>query len=185
MTSDQPTAAPHFFSTHRLTVRGFELSDFEDLARINASPTVSRYVDDGKPLSRDDVARWIETSQENLARFGYGTGAVIHRSNGTLIGWAGFARGPDPSDRSDEELIYGLDEPWWGQGLGTELVAGLVRYAKRLAIAPLRATVYRANHASIRVLERHGFVRAEADYRGDRGIDLYVVPEPAQRTPRP
>ena len=171
--------APVFFSTERLRFRAFEGSDLDALASINASARVSRFVDDGQPLSRADTARWISNSRANLARFGYGTGAVVLRRTNTLIGWAGFARGSDPEDIADEEIIYGFDEPYWGQGFGLELVTALVDYGfETLSMPRLRATVYRANTASARILTRLGFRCVEQDYDGEAGIDLYVCTRP-------
>ena len=178
-----PTLGPTFFKTDRLHVRRFEESDLDALATINRSPVVSRYVDDGKPLSRADTVRWIKTSRANVSRFGYGTGAVVLRSTGQLIGWAGFARGADPTDRDDEEIVYGLDEPWWGKGYGTELITALVFYGiKTLALPRLRATVYQQNLASIRLLKRQGFKLSESNYDGVQGVDLYVL-DPSSAAP--
>lgn len=100
------------FQTTRLSVRAFELSDFEDLFAIRKDPVVMAFVGEGAPLDADQTRRWIRKSAENVARFGYGTAAVIHRNTGSLIGWAGFAR----PDYGAEELIYGLSRAWWRQG---------------------------------------------------------------------
>lgn len=168
-----PSKVP-FLVTPRLTLRPFSIDDLPELARINASPTVSRYVDDGQPLSYADTERWIEKSRANLARFGYGTGAVTLRNTEQLIGWGGFARGPNPANSEDEELIYGFDEPYWGQGYGTELVAELVRFGlETLQLEQLRATVYQQNLPSIRILVGHGFVLQQSDYGSMPGVDLY------------
>ncbi|MEM1434764.1 MAG: GNAT family N-acetyltransferase [Pseudomonadota bacterium] len=171
--TSQSTRTHPFLTTPRLLFRVFEDTDYKALARISASPSVSRYVDDGEPLSAANTRLWIQRSRANVARFGYGTGAVLLRSSGELIGWAGFARGDDASDPDDEELIYGFDEPFWGQGYGTELLAGLIRYGfEQLQLGKLRATVYRANRASVRLLERQGFKCTQRDYESS-GIDLY------------
>ena len=111
------------FQTPRLQFRPFEPEDLDELARINADEETSRYVGDGRPLSREETGRWIENSRANVARHGYATGAVVMRETGSLAGWAGIAR---PGDGT-EEIIYGLDRPLWGQGLGTELLRGLMR----------------------------------------------------------
>ncbi|MFC5423680.1 GNAT family N-acetyltransferase [Bosea eneae] len=108
--------------TARLIVRPFVAADAPLLVALFADPQVHRFVDDGQPLAPDVAALWIERSAANLERFGYGTGAVVERAGGELIGWAGFAR---PGDGT-EELIYGLRRASWGRGLGKELLAGLV-----------------------------------------------------------
>lgn len=159
------------FQTRRLLFRTFEPDDLDRLAQINADVDTSRYVGDGKPLSRDMTRQWIESSRRNVARNGYGTGAVMLRETGKLIGWAGIAR---PGDGS-EELVYGMHREYWGQGLGTELLTGLLDWVRtELDLAEIRATVHRDNAASIAMLERQAFALAEDCYDGDPETLLYV-----------
>lgn len=143
--------------TERLVVRPFIPGDVVALVAMFADPLVRRYVDDGRPLDEPTARLWIRRSAENLARFGYGTGAVVLRKSGAVIGWAGVAR---PGDGS-EELIYGLVRDRWGKGLGGELLAGLIGFAAQRGIDPVRATVDPANVRSIALLVKAGFVRAE------------------------
>ncbi|WP_159650380.1 MULTISPECIES: GNAT family N-acetyltransferase [unclassified Bosea (in: a-proteobacteria)] len=154
----------------RLVVRPFMQADAPSLVALFADPEVHRFVDDGQPLAPDVAALWIERSAANLERFGYGTGAVVERAGGGLIGWAGFAR----PDDGTQEVIYGLRRTSWRRGFGSELLAGLVAFAVERGITPVRATVDPANGASVHLLRRAGFVLAEPGYRGDAGADLYL-----------
>lgn len=156
--------------TARLVVRPFLAADAPLLVALFADPQVHRFVDDGLPLAPDVAALWVERSAANLERFGYGTGAVVERAGGELIGWAGFAR---PGDGT-EEVIYGLRRASWGRGLGQELLAGLVSFAAERSISPVRATVDPDNAASVHLLQQAGFVLAEPGYRGDAKADLYL-----------
>lgn len=159
------------FETQRLLYRSFEFDDLDRLAEINADVETSRYVGDGQPLSRELTRQWIENSRENVDRFGYGTGAVIQKGTGELIGWSGIAR----PEEGGEEILYGLYRDHWGQGLGTELLRGLLCWAwQTLALGELRATVHRRNDASIRMLENAGFVLADDRYDDDPNTLLYV-----------
>ncbi len=159
-----------FFQTERLVFRRFEWHDLAPLSRISADSRVSQYVGDGRPISEADTRRWIEQSRANIRRYGYGTGAVASRNNRQLVGWAGIAR----PDDEPEELIYGLDFPVWGLGLGTELLVGLLHWAgESLGKDELRATVYPANKASIAMLVKQGFVLADDCYLGDENSWLY------------
>jgi len=138
--------------------RPFDPSDLPELAAVLADAETVRYVDDGQPSTRDEAALWIERSRENVARFGWGTGAVVEIASGRLIGWGGFAR----PEGQPEELIYGLARTHWGRGLGPELAEALVQYGtKALGLRELRATVHPANAVSAKILTRLGFVRVE------------------------
>ncbi len=159
------------FDTKRLTFRTFERTDLDRLAEISADRATSRYVGDGKPLSRELTRQWIENSRENVAEHGYGTGALVLRATDELIGWAGIAR---PGDGS-EEILYGMYRDYWGRGLGTELLTGLLGWARnQLDLDELRATVHRDNAASIAMLERQGFALVEDCYDGDPEALLFV-----------
>ncbi|ODT51322.1 GNAT family N-acetyltransferase [Devosia sp. 63-57] len=59
------------------------------------------------------------------------------------------------------ELGYWLGESHWGQGLAPEAVTGLVEAAEALGITPIRARVLAGNAASVRVLQKTGFVVIE------------------------
>lgn len=157
--------------TARLVVRPFVASDAALLVALFADPKIHRFVDNGQPLAVDVAELWVERSAANLERFGYGTGAVIERAGGDLIGWAGFAR---PGDGT-QEVIYGLRRASWGRGLGKELLAGLVSFAGERGITPLRATIDPANSVSAHLLRQAGFVLAEQSYGGDAGSDLYLL----------
>ncbi|GLV21919.1 N-acetyltransferase [Sphingobium sp. TomMM35A] len=155
--------------TARLLIRAFEPADAAILVAIFADPHVSRFVGDGSALSSGDAHLWVVNSTANLERHGYGTGAVIERSSGQLIGWAGFAR---PHD-GPEQLIYGLSAAYWRQGFGSEIVEALVNFADGRGINPLFATVDPSNSVSIHLLSKHGFRIAEQAYGGEPDTDLY------------
>lgn len=155
--------------TPRLVIRPFEPGDAADLVLIFADPSVARFVDDGGPLSPESAALWVVRSGENLQHYGYGTGAVVERASGRLIGWAGFAR----PEGGPEQIIYGLAAAYWRQGLGTEVTEALVNFADKSGIGTVSATVDPANVRSIKLLLNHGFHLVESNHRGDADSDLY------------
>jgi [ribosomal protein S5]-alanine N-acetyltransferase len=104
--------------TARLTIRPFEPADAPSLIALFANRAVARSVGNSAALSAEDAALWISRSRDNLARYGYGTGAVIERGEGRLIRWAGFAR----PEQGPEQIIYGLAAACCRRGLGSETV---------------------------------------------------------------
>lgn len=163
--------AVSFLRTARLLFRPFELSDLEALAAIVADPDVAVFVGDGRPLSRDQAAKWIERSRANVEAFGHGTGAVVEAMSGRLVGWAGFAR----PEGQPEELIYGLAKSAWGKGYGTELLIGLIAWSRDdLGKTEIIATVDPANTASVRMMTGQGFRRI-GPCRDDADTDLYKL----------
>ncbi|MEP5938866.1 MAG: GNAT family N-acetyltransferase [Erythrobacter sp.] len=155
--------------TARLLIRPFETGDIPDLIALFADPKVAQYVGDGGPLPEDEAILWVRKSRENLAHHGYGTGAIVKREGGPLIGWAGFAR----PETGGEEIIYGLAAEHWRQGFGTEILLGLLKFADTKGIAPVLATVDPDNHVSSQLLLKHGFEFVEHNHGGDPDSDLY------------
>lgn len=66
-------------------------------------------------------------------------------------------------DQGIVEIGYALDRQNTGRGYCTEAVSGLCDYLKDRKVSMVRAEVDRNNTASIRVLDRTGFVYQGAD----------------------
>ncbi len=82
--------------------------------------------------------------------------AAIHRQTGRFIGRCGFILWT--IDGSEEtEIAYLLDKSFWGQGLGAEAAAALVRHGfERLKLPRLIALIDPGNTASKRTAEKAG-----------------------------
>lgn len=159
-------------ATARLRIRPFEARDRPALVALFGDPLVARYVDDGGPLDAATAELWITRSRDNLAKHGYGTGAVVELCSGALIGWAGFAR----PERGDQEIIYGLAADRWGRGYGRELVQALLHFARERGIKPIKATVHPENDASIKLLRSAGFRRIIGSTDEDARTHVYCHP---------
>ena len=102
------------------------------------------------------------------------------KSARVLVGSAGFAGAPD--DEGTVTLGYSVLEAYAGQGLASEMVAGLVTWCAPFA-ARVHATTFERHYASARVLEKNGFIRggvsaedagADADRHGRGRLMLFV-----------
>lgn len=75
----------------------------------------------------------------------------------TLCGSVGF-RGP-PDERGTVEIGYSVLPEFQGEGLATEMVAGVVQWAERWPeVEQIQAETDTDNRASIRVLEKNSFI---------------------------
>lgn len=78
--------------------------------------------------------------------------------------------------RSELRIGYVLRRDHSGLGLGTELVNGIVEWARaQPSVGTLLAGVDRSNTASVRVLEKAGFVSSENSEAGTDEMALYRV----------
>lgn len=134
--------------TARLILRPARESDLDDMHAVLSSPEATRWWSTPPHESLDLTREWLAAM---IAGGGAGLDMVIER-DGRVIGKAGFYRPP--------ELGYILHPDHWGQGLATEaLTAVLDRLFAATDHAAVNADVDPDNAASIRVVQKLGFVR--------------------------
>lgn len=163
------------FGTDRLVVRRLTFGDLNDFAALCGDPDVVRFMDDGRPLSRDRTREWIEVSLANYRERGWGCFAVAAKPRDRMIGFAGFARPPERP--GVVELVFAFGADHWGRGYATEIAGAMAAFGlKRCGLNRIEATVYPANEASRRVLEKIGMVY-EGRMADDEGtlIDHYAI----------
>ena len=104
------------------------------------------------PYSLEDAERWIEHARDENPRTNF---AIVVA--GAAVGGIGLIFHDDIYHRS-AELGYWLGEAYWGRGLATEAVRGVVEWAfASFDLARIYAGVLVWNPASARVLEKAGF----------------------------
>ena len=133
--------------TERLLIRPFTAADSEDLLAVWSDPANERFIGATPPESIDDLRAGIERGM----RWG-----VWERETGELVGDCGlfFDEG-----HGEWELAYGFRRDRWGRGYATEAARACVRYGfDELGLDKIVADVDPANIASVRVLEKCGFV---------------------------
>ena len=143
-------------ATERLLLRPWRRGDEEALVRHADNPRVSRFLRDRFPCpyGRKDAERWIAHVE---AQPGPPTAFALVVA-GEPVGGIGVEPFGDVH-RIGGELGYWLGEACWGQGYATEAVRAMVPYGfATLGLLRLQAAVYGPNVASVRVLEKAGFV---------------------------
>lgn len=134
--------------TERLTLRSAREDDLEAIHAVLSDPRATRWWSTPPHDSLDQTRAWLDGMIANGPEH---PDFVIER-DGAVIGKAGFWQLP--------ELGYILRPDHWGQGLASEAVAAAVDhvFATR-ELDDLTADVDPENAASIRLLERMGFVK--------------------------
>ena len=144
-----------WLETVRLQMREFVPADYDDLWRLGRDPRVMRYLGDGKPMSREAVARQL------LRILGYGKlypdFGIWHtsrRDTGKFIGWFSLKyAGKSP----DVEVGYWLLPDAWGHGFATEGAQAMVDYGfDDLGLHRIIGVTQRGNKASQHVLMKAG-----------------------------
>jgi RimJ/RimL family protein N-acetyltransferase len=161
-----PTPTLH---TPRLRLRPFTHTDTDAIYALQSDPRVLRYWDSPPWKDRARADTFIATCSQ-MAQDGTGVRLAIERANdGAFMGWCCLTRW-NPVYRS-ASMGYCLDEPAWGQGIGTEAARALLQWAfDTLDLNRVQADTDTRNIASARVLEKLGFTR-EGMLREDCIVD--------------
>lgn len=165
----------NIIETERLIVRHLETNDLDAFFAICGDADVARYMDEGKPLSREMTQKWIEVSQNNYRTKGYGCSAVIEKTTGEFIGFCGLVHTPDVEGQI--EIIYAFTPSRWGKGYATEVVKTMLEYGRNtLKLPRIVATIHPQNIPSQQVAEKAGMAY-EKDSVDEDGIPtrFYVL----------
>lgn len=139
-----------------LILRHFYPEDAPRLAQLADNPRVARFLKDRfpHPYRLEDANGWIALTQSETRPCNF---AIEWR--GELVGGAGLVPLQDVHSGT-AEIGYWLGEPYWGLGIAAKAVKMLVAYAfDDLLFIRVQAGVFAENTASMRVLEKNGFVR--------------------------
>jgi len=113
-----------------------------------------RWVGDGKPLTLDECAHWIDITLANYEKRGYGMSAVVERLSGVMVGCCGIVH---PGGQEVAEIKYAFRRDQWARGFANEVVLGMIDYGfKTLKLGRIIASVDPENVVSVHLLTKHG-----------------------------
>ena len=119
---------------------------------------VRRYLMDGEVFPREWSEDRVRDSVALTARRGVGLWLAADAASGEVAGFCGFLE--IPSVHPEPQLVYALRERFTGTGYATEMARASIEAARTNAgFTEIVAGVDEVNAASVRVLEKLGFVR--------------------------
>jgi RimJ/RimL family protein N-acetyltransferase len=146
---------PEHIETPRLLLRKPRPDDAEAVFSGWASdPLATRYLSWNTHASPADTVEFLRFSDDHWSRWPLGPLLIERRESGEIIGSSGLTF--ESSDRA--ELGYVLSRHAWGSGYATECVRAVLEVAQGMAPLGLFACVHPENTASMRVLEKCGFI---------------------------
>ena len=136
-------------------LREWRRGDEDELVAIADNPNVARFLRDGfpSPYTYNDATDWIFLN-ETMDPRSYFAIVLDERIAG------GIGLTPFDAERAGvAEIGYWIGEPYWGRGIATAAARGLTAFGfERLALRRIEAPIYAPNKASMRVLEKCGYV---------------------------
>jgi [ribosomal protein S5]-alanine N-acetyltransferase len=137
------------------TLRRWQVGDEPALVKYANNDQISKNLNDDfpNPYSWKDAENWINLCETEARPTNFAI-----EINYEAVGGVGLLLGRGVHRRT-AEIGYWLGEPFWGQGIMTEVVREMSSYAFRnFDIHRLVATAFEYNYASMKVLEKAGFV---------------------------
>ena len=132
--------------TERLVLRRARIEDIGPMHWIMSDPVAMRYWSTLPHESAKTTADWVRSMIDPPPE----SDDFIVTLDGQCIGKFGAWSLPD--------FGYLLDPAQWGRGYASEAMAAFLAHRRRSGSAFLTADTDPRNHASIRLLQRHGFV---------------------------
>ena len=135
--------------TERLTLRSAREDDLEAIHAVLSDPRATRWWSTPPHDSLDQTHDWLEGMIANTAA---GAADFVVEYSGRVVGKAGCWKAPD--------VGYILHPDVWGRGLASEALGAVIDHVFATTdLDTLTADVDPNNAASIKLLERLGFVR--------------------------
>jgi ribosomal-protein-alanine N-acetyltransferase len=136
-------------------VRSWQISDVESLGRYANNYKIWINLRDAfpHPYTKQHARDFIRTIRTRTPETVFAI-----EVNDEAVGSVGFVLHPDV-ERVSAEIGYWLAEPFWGQGIITDVLAAVTRYAiETHHLTRVYALPFARNTASCRVLEKAGYV---------------------------
>ena len=156
-------------------IRDFLPEDVKSLVKYANSYAVSRFLRDAfpHPYTQDDAERWINFVTQDSFNLAF---AIADENE--LIGGIGAMPNQDVN-RFTSEIGYWLAEPFWNKGIITKAVRTFCGYLfANYNFNHLTASVYEGNAASIKVVQKVGFVlegvMRKNVFKENRFLDQYI-----------
>ncbi len=147
------------FTTDRLLARRLTKNDVDAMLAIYGDAETVRFVGNSERLTRESCGYWVEVTDRNFEKRGYGMVAFADRETGEVIGCGGIVH---PDQQPEAEIKYAFRRDQWGRGYASEAIAGLIRFARESwGVGRILATVFPENLASQKVLVNLGFKRGD------------------------
>jgi RimJ/RimL family protein N-acetyltransferase len=172
-----PSGSPGIptLTTARLVLRPFTFGDLRELATLHSEESFW-WFPLRSAMSKDETIGFLERVLARYESDGFGIEALLDRSSGTMIGWAGLAV-PHflPEILPAVEVGWRLSGPWRGRGLATEVGAAAVEFGFTTGGLERIVSIYEPeNVASGRVMEHLGFSPWRTT-TGPRGEEVVVM----------
>jgi ribosomal-protein-alanine N-acetyltransferase len=144
--------------TNRVLLRRIEETDAEEIFQIRSDERIMQFIDRPRAKSIEDARALISRITDDTNKSQGITWAITLKENIKLLGTIGFWRITVEHFRA--EIGYMLNFDYQGKGILSEAMPAILQYGfETIGLHSVEAQVKPGNNASIKLLEKNGFVR--------------------------
>ena len=146
------------FETERLLLREMRTTDDAGMFELDSNPNVHRYLGNNPVKNIEESRAYIAILQQQYKETGIRRWAVILKSTGAFVGWAGLKLEKHPVDGQPYyDIGYRFIEAYWGKGYGSEVATAFLDYGFNVLKLPvINAYADADNAGSRKILEKSG-----------------------------
>lgn len=171
--------------TERLVLRDLEATDVNEIFFLRSDMDVLKYLDKEPAKSVDEAKKFIELIKENTTKNNSILWGIALKESPAIIGSICFWRIIKEHYRA--EIGYVLHPAFQGKGIMDEAIKAALQYGfEVMQLHSVEANINPANIASMKLLEKNGFVREayfkENYYYNGKFIDsaIYSLIKPSK-----
>ena len=160
--------------TTRLVLTNWLPSQADDLFSLHGREEITQYLSaDGRPETLPQAKARIALWTKNFKQYRMGKLRVIRKSDGVLMGRAGFGLYPSTDE---PELGFALFEQYWGQGYAFEAACGLRDWIfNETSHDYFIGLAHVDNAPSLKVLNRIGLIKTEIKRDDDGALCQFFI----------
>lgn len=159
---------PPLIHTNRLVLRKMLKTDYKDMFEYACREDVTQYLLWDPHETETYTYKYLQYIQTRYRMGEFYDWAVVLKGENKMIGTCGFTRFTLESNSA--EIGYVLNPNYWGNGLATEAVRAVLRFAfMELRINRIEAKYMEGNQRSRRVMEKVGM-----QYEGTQRESMHV-----------
>ena len=144
--------------TERLRLRKISRKDVNEIFFLRSDKRVLHYLDKAPAKTKKDAYDFIKILHDAEKNADGITWGITLKNIEKIIGTIGFWRMQKEHYRA--EIGYILHPDYWGKGITQEAMTAVIKYGfEVMKLHSIEANVNPDNAASIRLLEKNGFVR--------------------------
>ncbi|MHB1221780.1 MAG: GNAT family N-acetyltransferase, partial [Gammaproteobacteria bacterium] len=142
----------YLFKTKRLGFKYLEKEDLDYLMLLDSDSDVRQFFPDGV-ATKEQISKRFNELMSYHKKLGLPVFVLFDVETSEFVGRAGFT----PIHSGEIEVVYAFHKRYWGQGLATETLAALLKWAKKNIKSDYIIAYTVSEHiASQRVMEKCG-----------------------------